>query len=376
MLLDQAGRPRCRKGNLVRGMTDAQCTDILVVGLGPAGASAARAAAEAGWRVIAIDRRRSAGFPVQCAEFIPSSLSQELTGLEAVTRQRIAAMLTYVEDASPHEKDRFPGRIIDRGALDAALVDRAKGAGVACRFGAALRALTPDASAVLADGSVIRAKVVVGADGPRSRIGDAVGRVNRELVETRQITVPLSQRHAATDIFLSAEIPGGYGWLFPKGQVANLGVGVVPWAKGQLKSLLDGLHARLVEEGRVGREVLSHTGGLIPVGGALAPVARLGEIAVLLAGDAAGLTNPVTGAGIASAVMSGGMAGRAAAEWLAGDAEALFDYREEVDALFAGALTRAVRRRREILHSYRDGSGPTPATLRRGWIAYPEYWAA
>ncbi|MCG8542860.1 MAG: NAD(P)/FAD-dependent oxidoreductase [Alphaproteobacteria bacterium] len=357
-------------------MTEPQCIDVLVVGLGPAGASAARAAQEAGWRVIAIDRRRSAGLPVQCAEFVPSALSQELNGLEAVTRQRISSMFTYVEDASPNERDRFPGRIIDRDAFDAALVESAEKAGAACRFRTALRALTADASAVLSDGSVIRAKVVVGADGPRSRVGDAVGRVNRDLVETRQITVPLVERHGATDIFLSAEIPGGYGWLFPKGRVANLGVGVVPWAKGQLKPLLDALHARLVEEGRVGKELLAHTGGLIAVGGALDPVARLGEIPVLLAGDAAGLTNPVTGAGIAAAVLSGDMAGRAAADWLAGDAAALSDYREEVEALFGGALDRAVRRRREILQSYRDGAAPTPAALRRGWIAYPEYWAA
>ena len=360
----------------MRGVTKPECTDILVVGLGPAGASAARAATEAGWRVVAIDRRRRAGYPVQCAEFVPAMLSQELDGLEAVTCQRISSMFTYVEDASPNEKGRFPGRMIERGAFDLALVERAEESGATCLFGSTLRQLTPDASAILSDGSTIRAKVIIGADGPRSRVGNAVDRVNRDLVETRQVTVPLVAQHDATDIFLSAEIPGGYGWLFPKGRVANLGVGVAPWAKGKLKPLLDALHNRLLEEGRVGAGRLAHTGGLIPVGGALDPVARLDEVPVLLAGDAAGLANPVTGAGIASAVISGDLAGCAAADWLVGEAAAVAGYRDEMQALFGAALARAVRRRTEILQMYRDGSGPTSAALRRGWIAYPEYWAA
>ena len=55
---------------------------------------------------------------------------------------------------------------------------------------------------------------------------------------------------------------------------------------------------------------------------------------------------------------------------------ALDDYSGELAALFAGALGRAVRRRREILASYETGVGPTPAAPRRGWIAYPQFWAA
>jgi flavin-dependent dehydrogenase len=112
------------------------------------------------------------------------------------------------------------------------------------------------------------------------------------------------------------------------------------------------------------------------VGGLLHPLGSLGAVAVLLAGDAAGLTNPVTGAGIGAALISGGLAGAAAADWLAGADLALDDYAEEVEALFGPALRRALQRRQETLKRYQDGSGPTPAALRRGWIAYPEYWAA
>jgi len=377
LLLDQdRGRARRVAGRVLRGLMGA-AGEILVVGLGPAGARAAGEAARRGRSVIAVDRRRQAGLPVQCAEFVPAMIGQEVPGLgRAVIRQRIRAMATFVEDQAPDLQDDFPGHMIDRDAFDRALVTVAARAGADCRFGVQVEALAKDGTVMLSDGATIRPRLIVGADGPRSQVGRAIGQVNRELVETRQITVPLREPHEATDIFLSAEIPGGYGWLFPKGEMANLGVGVVPAERRRLKPQLDRLHARLVDLGRVGRSVRGHTGGPIPVGGMLHPVGKLGRVPVLLAGDAAGLTNPVTGAGISAAVTSGGLAGDAAADWLAGDAGALVDYAEELEALFGAALARAVRRRREILQHHETGEAPSPAALRRGWIAYPEYWAA
>ena len=266
--------------------------------------------------------------------------------------------------------------MIDREAFDRALVAQAEEAGADCRFAAPLKNLEPDGTARLADGSAIRPRVIVGADGPRSQVGRAIGRINSALVETRQITVPLLAAHDATDIFLSAEIPGGYGWLFPKDDRAHLGLGVVPAARHRLKPLLEALHAQMVAEGRVGAEIFAHTGGAIPVGGLLQPCGSLGEVQVLLAGDAAGLTNPVTGAGINAAVISGALAGEAAAACCGGGSTALAEYEEELQDLYGVAVARAVRRRREILQSYETGSGPSADALRRGWIAYPEYWAA
>ena len=81
-------------------------------------------------------------------------------------------------------------------------------------------------------------------------------------------------------------------------------------------------------------------------------------------------------AGINAAVISGRLAGRAAADWLGGLAAALDDYAEELEELFGPALARARRRRHEILEAYEAGPGPDPVALRRGWIAYSNYWAA
>lgn len=340
-----------------------EAADLLVVGLGPAGASAAAAAAERGCKTIAIDRKGEAGRPVQCAEFVPAMIGVDVREVAATTSQRIDSMATFVEEEAPDVKVHFPGHMLDRAAFDAALVRRAVEAGAEVRFSCALRRVDPSGIAELSDGRRLRPRILIGADGPRSRIGRAIGSVNSELVETRQITVPLCVRQATTDIFLSAGIPGGYGWLFPKGERANLGAGVAPPYKSRLRKIVAELHARLVRDGKVGEESHGLTGGLIPVGGMLPVSGTLGEVRVLLAGDAAGLANPVTGAGIAAAVQSGTLAGEAAAI-------GAFDaYRLELEELFGAALDRALRRRRELL-----ASTPSRTALRRGWIAYPEYW--
>jgi digeranylgeranylglycerophospholipid reductase len=353
-----------------------ECFDVLCLGLGPAGARAAAKAARRGCRVLAVDRRREPGRPVQCAEFVPALIGSEVGGLARSVRQSIGSMITLVEDDAPHVKTPFPGQMLDRARFDADLVERAMRAGASCRFGISARRLGRDGRVALSDGTSVAARVIVGADGPRSITGRAIGQVNTSLVETRQVTVPLKRPHDATDIFLSTAIPGGYGWLFPKGELANLGAGVDPRYKHRLKSIVEKLHRSLAESGRVGAKVLGRTGGAIPVGGMLKPWGMLGETLVLLAGDAAGLANPVTGAGIAAAVHSGVLAGEAAGAALAGDEAAACDYEDELHALFGAALARAVERRRELMAAVQSGKPVSKAVLRRGWIAYPEYWAA
>lgn len=355
---------------------DIASPDVLVVGLGPAGSRAAAAAAAGGARVVAIERRAEPGRPVQCAEFVPALLDQELPGLASVTAQTVARMLTFVEDDAPDEMPRFPGRMIDRAAFDRLLAEAAERAGAACRYGLSVRRIDADGTVQVSDGSCMRPRLLVGADGPRSRVGATMGRVNRAIVETRQVTVRLRHAHDATDIFLRRDYVGGYAWLFPKGPIANLGIGAAREARPLLNRLLSSLHRRLCAEGRVGTSVSSLTGGAIPVGGRLTAVGAIAGVPVLLAGDAAGLTNPVTGAGIAAAVQSGKLAGQAAARWLSGQPSALADYEEELGDVFDGALERALRRRRAVLACFGDGAAPGPAGLRAGWIAYPQYWAA
>jgi flavin-dependent dehydrogenase len=290
--------------------------------------------------------------------------------------QNIHAMHTFVESDPPHLKEDFPGIMLDRATFDQALVANARDCGAQCRLATTVNVIEADGTVRLSDTQRVRPVVLIGADGPHSRVGRAIGSRNRELIVARQLSVPLIAPHGATDIFLAAAYSGGYAWLFPRGAVANLGLGLERTARAKLDRLLTELHGSLVHAGRVGSSVLGRTGGTLPVGGLLEAHGRLGNCRVLLCGDAAGLTNPVTGAGISAAVLSGTLAGESAAAALAGDAQAAIRYMEELDDLFGPALARALRRRAQLRASYAHGRQPSAGDLRRGGIAYPGDWAA
>jgi digeranylgeranylglycerophospholipid reductase len=350
--------------------------DVLVVGLGPAGSRAAAVAATAGLSVTALERRRTAGSPVQCAEFVPTLIEHDVPAVRTVTAQKVSRMLTFVGGHPPQVTDHFQGLMIDRGAFDRLLAQEAARSGAECRYSETVLSVDSDGTVTTSIGARLRPRVLIGADGPHSLVGAAVGQINRDLVDTRQVTVPLILPHDATDIFLSADYRGGYAWLFPKGAVANVGLGVSVESRGELKPLLAALCGKLAGERRIGTRTLALTGGAIPVGGRLRSIGHLGGTAVLLAGDAAGLTNPVTGAGIGSAVQSGTVAGRAAADFLGECAGAIEGYEEELGDIFDAALNRALRRRREVLACYAGGGRPDACALSDGWIASPHYWAA
>jgi len=128
-----------------------ETADVLVIGLGPAGASAAAEAARRGCKVVALDRKREAGLPVQCAELVPALLDVEA----GAVRQRVASMVTFVEDDAPDLKPDFPGRMLDRAAFDRSLVDEAARAGGDIRFSCFITKITPKGLVELADGTTI-----------------------------------------------------------------------------------------------------------------------------------------------------------------------------------------------------------------------------
>lgn len=350
--------------------------DVLVVGLGPGGASAAAVAAEAGLRVLGVERNRRIGEPVQCAEFIPNPMGRYAQE-DQVLHQRITGMKTYLPSDAVEVSD-FPGLMVDRAAFDRAIAERARRAGAELLEGTRLERLQAEAHvAHLRCGeeeTAVRYRVLVAADGPHSRVAEQLGLPALRTVQTRQYTVPLLKPYFDTDIWLTDDFPGGYGWLFPKGKLANVGMGADKRFERNLKEPLDRLHALLVERGLVGSEILARTGGAIPVGG-LREHLVVGDI--LFVGDAAGLTHPITGAGISAAVVSGERAGQAAAErLLEGEAEAFADFEEDVRDQFEVTLQRAVERRDFLDSCWRTEKAQQDSPMRRGWIAFDEYFAA
>ncbi|MHB1676116.1 MAG: NAD(P)/FAD-dependent oxidoreductase [Sulfuriferula sp.] len=349
-------------------------TDVLIIGLGPAGAAAARAAAQAGLSVIAVDRRQEIGVPVQCAEFIPLPLGKYAQS-EGVILQAIRGMKSILPSGTV-EDTIFPGLMIDRAAFDQALAAQARLYGAELWLNSRLSALNADqcSAQIKTSGgeATISYRLLIAADGPHSAVAKALDLPGLEVVNTRQYTVPLRQEYADTDIWLSAEYPGGYAWLFPKGKWANLGLGLDKQYAADMKLPLDALHRQLIAQNLVGEEIAYRTGGSIPVGG-LRPQLVMDK--VMFAGDAAGLTHPITGAGISAAVISGERAGIAAAAYLLeAKTSALADFEEDIRDQFEVTLNRAVERRRWLSRYWHTDAAQTDALHRKAWIAFPDYF--
>ena len=360
-------------GDIVR-----ERVDVLIVGLGPAGGAAAAGCARAGLNVLAIDKRQRIGEPVQCAEFIPLPLARYAQA-DGVAVQRIGGMKTFLPSGAVHAA-ALMGMTIDRAAFDRGLVAEAQCAGATVRcethllhLDASLHRARIKAGAAEYD---IGYRILIAADGPHSTVAKCLRLPPLAIARTRQYTVPLHAAYADTDIWLGDDFPGGYAWLFPKGTVANIGVGVDPRFAADLpdlKTQLARVHARAVARGIVGEKVLRRTGGAIPIGGLRG---ALVQDRTLFVGDAAGLTHPISGAGIAAAVISGERAAKAAIEFIHdGDAAAFARFEEDIREQFAHTLARAVARRAQLAGVWRTPAARTDAPMRRGWIAFPEYFA-
>jgi digeranylgeranylglycerophospholipid reductase len=349
-------------------MKEAIDVDVLIVGAGPAGSSAALAAAEAGATVLMIDKRARIGEPVRCAEYIPRLLAQQVKVPKEVIAQETEGIMTFMPDGKVLRKSA-PGFILNRGKFDQALAAQAEMAGA--RIHIATRAVSKAGHRVMtvgpSGGEEIRAKVILGADGPDSTVGSWIGQKNKKVMWALQQTVKLKQPSHDTEVHFSREYPGGYAWLFPKGELANVGVGVKRELGGVPKVAFRAFRERMKD--RIG-ELVSVTAGLIPVGGPLPSVDE--KAGIILVGDAAGHTHAITGGGVPQAVLCGAMAGNSAAKAADGNRGAFRDYVFQWRKAFGATMDKAAQKR-QALETGWDGQD-LDGLVRRCWITCEEYY--
>ncbi|MBI5579584.1 MAG: NAD(P)/FAD-dependent oxidoreductase [Deltaproteobacteria bacterium] len=359
-------------GATAREAAQSDC-DILVVGGGPAGSSAALAAAREGARVVVVDRRRVIGVPVQCAEYIPAMLLNEVPLDRDVLVQPIRALKTLLSGCRPEEMPA-PGYTIRRDRFDQRLAASAEQAGARFLLSTAAVARRDAHTVELKHKTgrrlLLKVQVIIGADGPRSTVAKWAGLVQRNLIPAVQARVTLAQAMDATEVYLEPAFRAGYGWLFPKGREANAGLGFKPLrdADPSPGRLLQLFLERLKADGKIKGSAISYQTGFIPVEPAQTSV--FGN--TLLVGDAAGQTHPITGAGIFSAVVCGKMAGQWAARVVREkDHRLLQRYEDEWRDLFGETLVRASRRRRFMEANWTRFD----QIIKSSWIAYRDYYA-
>jgi geranylgeranyl reductase family protein len=336
--------------------------DLLVIGGGPAGAAAAIRGAAAGLSVVVCD---NASFPRDktCGDGLTTSALRLLErlgldpaavdGWQPVDEIVIRSPSGRVVEL-PLPADGLFAAVAPRAALDAALLDVAAKEGADIRHGQRLEALQTNGATVAATvgDETITARHVVAADGMYSTVRRLTGATAPHLGEWhafRQYFTGVPDRRLW--VIFERDLLPGYAWVFPVGGGrANVGFGI-PRRPGVSVRPMAGQWRELLERPAL-QELLGdaepegqHRAWPIPADLTRAP---LSSGRVLFTGDAAGATDPMTGEGIAQALLTGVLAAEAVVAGGPGADPAAVErhYRAAVrhhlapDVRFAGALGR------------------------------------
>jgi digeranylgeranylglycerophospholipid reductase len=352
-------------------MTEAY--EIVIIGAGPAGSSAAQAAAQRGAKVLLIDRRQRIGVPIQCAEFVPQWISRYADFSSRCVLQTIETMITHLPDGTSYEM-KSPGYMLDRSLFDKELATSAVLYGANISIQTVALELFSEGVVVERRGErkLIKSKVIIGADGVHSSVARWVDQPSIKTIVALQYEIIMHKPQHHVDIFFHKDYEGGYAWFFPKGKTANVGVGVIPSKTSFLPALLSNLLDTLRKFKRLSRiEIISKTGGSIPCN----PRERAVLRNVLLVGDAAGHAHPITGAGILNAVIGGAIAGRIAAEAIdMVDFRHLENYEIEWREAFGNSLLYGAFKRASLEESWNQPGVDFEGLIRKTWIGFKEYY--
>jgi len=168
--------------------------DVLVIGAGPAGATAAIQVAKAGYRVMIADRKFVIGEPVACAGYIPAWITQHIKLTRNCITNNVDFMRTFLPDDT-HEDTKTPGYIVDRGVFDRNLVGQAVEHGARVYAGMRVLGISPENVEVKYrnDTHAVKAKIIIGADGPRSVTGKYIGNEVIEHTVAKQYEMVLTE---------------------------------------------------------------------------------------------------------------------------------------------------------------------------------------
>lgn len=317
-------------------------TDILIVGGGPAGTVTARYAASKGLDVTVIERRPEIGVPVRCGEFMtcndeirdmfPAAENiEELFDVPDTLRLRDLEAIRLTDPKGKVTDLPFEGYTTDRAQFDQYLAKRAEEAGSSvikeCSF------KTMEGNIAKTSKGDIEFKVIIGADGPGSRVAKSLG-LPKNIDPYPAVTAQAEgDFDPVVTMFFGGLAPGAYSWIIPKTGQANVGVGFSPkFASGTLSEYFEKFAQ--MNDLKITNKL---EGKYVPSKG---PIARTVEGNGMVVGDAAGHVISVNGGGIPLAMIAGRICGNVAADHVL-EGRPLQDYHEEWSRIMLKPLKTA-----------------------------------
>jgi geranylgeranyl reductase family protein len=331
--------------------------DVVVVGAGPAGSTAARELASRGRDVLLLDRARfprdkpcGGGVTIRCAQLLPFDLSPVIEHVVTGAEVRLGHRGRRVQ----RDYDGVLTYMTQRSRLDAFLVEHAQQAGAEFRDGAQVSRVRrqPDGTfEVTTSDQHIVAQALVGADGANGIVANSLGFAKPpEAAVALEGNIPTP---AGTPSWVQKRVilqlgvmPGGYAWVFPKGDHVNVGVG--GWKAIAGPRLRPALERVCRDYGFDSSHLTGLRGHHLPIGRPGAPLTTGGAA---LVGDAGALLDPLSGEGIYAAIASGSAVAPAIADYLAGRVNSLEGY-ERAMAREIVRDTAASRALMDIFHAW------------------------
>ena len=316
--------------------------DVIVIGAGPAGSTAAKFAAEKA-DVLLVDKHREIGTPKMCGEGLTRDAFRDLNipfDRRFINRD-IYGIVLYAPGGSKVEVkyDEVLGHIIERKIFDKFLASEASRNGAKVLADAYASLIIEDEKIIgvkirhQGEEKKIKAKIVIAADGVGSQIARQAG-IDTTLnpgdlhscfeYEMSGIEIENSEM---THIFVGKKLaPGGYAWIFPKDDDrANVGLGVSGIEKKTAKYYLD----RFIKSkpGLMKGSILEINAGAVPIGGFLQELVKDN---LMVVGDAARQVDPANAGGIHYGMLAGKLAGITAGKAIgSGDLNILKEYEIE-----------------------------------------------
>ncbi|MFQ6050655.1 MAG: NAD(P)/FAD-dependent oxidoreductase [Candidatus Hydrothermarchaeota archaeon] len=299
--------------------------DVVVIGAGPGGSISAKTIAEQGLNVLLMEKRQEIGAPKRCAEGTSINTFRRLE--IPIEKRWICSEIKGFYLHAPNGKrisrvwKETQGFVLERKIFDKYLASLAVRAGSELMVKTAALGIEYKNNCLRVKAShfgeplEIETKMVIGADGVESKVARWLGIDTSKLrdmtsnVQFEMVGVDLEDPNILYFYFGNKIAPGGYAWIFPKGNdVANVGLGVRKSntiALNYLRRFIDS-HENL----KKGVPIELNVGGT-PVSG---PLEKTYTERALIVGDAAGQIDPLTGGGIYSSMTCGKIAGKVASE--------------------------------------------------------------